>query len=205
MALPGIRIVGLVVREDRPEHAGVFVGDRDQRLVIADAIVGGDHPGLQSTAPIRVAQHRRAQRRSCALRQQAAQVRIAASRNSSEPLLAAGAPLARHEPQPGGEVRAVAEVAGIGNGGHERARRDGTDTADRVAPTRSAGRVRGSRHRWRAAAHRAARSGHGSAAAPAAHEPATARPRSGPARLAAAAQCRVRARCRTPTTHHAFD
>ncbi len=46
MALPRIGIVTFVFCEHRPQHPGVLVGNRNQRLVIALAIVELSDPPL---------------------------------------------------------------------------------------------------------------------------------------------------------------
>jgi len=47
-APPGIRIVGLVLGQDRPHHPRVLVGDGDQGFVVAHACVQLHDPVLQS-------------------------------------------------------------------------------------------------------------------------------------------------------------
>jgi hypothetical protein len=46
--LPGLRVVGLALRQHRPQLPGVLVGDGDQGLVIADPSVEHDDPLLQT-------------------------------------------------------------------------------------------------------------------------------------------------------------
>src|SRR5450432_927876 len=129
MALPGVGVVVLAVGEDGPENSGVLVGDRDLRLAVADAIVGGDDPGLQPGSLVRSSALRRLDGGSRALRQQPTQIRVAALGDSPESFFAAGAPLSRDEAEPGSELPAVPEVVRARDGCDECARGDGADTA----------------------------------------------------------------------------
>ncbi len=52
-ALPGIRIVGLAFGEDGPDNPRVFVGDRDQSPVVANARKEGDDPLFEPGALVR--------------------------------------------------------------------------------------------------------------------------------------------------------
>ena len=72
MPLPRIGVVVIVLCEHRPQHAGMLVRNRNQRLVIALAFVELSDPPLWPACVREVRTQRRLQRTSGALNQQRA-------------------------------------------------------------------------------------------------------------------------------------
>lgn len=118
-----------VAGEQYPEQTGMFVGDGDQGLVVADALVGGDHPGGEAVSSLGAGAQGGLQGRACALDQQAAQVVVAAAADATQTRLAAGGVLPRGEAQPGGELAPAAELGRIGDGGRQCAGGQDSDPA----------------------------------------------------------------------------
>jgi hypothetical protein len=76
----------------------VFVGDRHQRLVIADASVGGNDPRCESRSSLRGDAQGGLQRRARPLHQQSPQIGTAAPGDTPQARLAAGGILSRVSP-----------------------------------------------------------------------------------------------------------
>ena len=89
MPLPRIGVVVFVLCEHRPQHPGMLVGNRNQRLVIALAFMELPDPSLQAACVRGVGTQRRLQRTSGALNKQRAQIDVAAQADMSQPGLAA--------------------------------------------------------------------------------------------------------------------
>jgi hypothetical protein len=94
MALPGISVVALVLGEHRPKHSRVLVCNRDQRLVIAFALVKLPDPSLQAACVRGVGTQRRLQRTSGSLDKQRSQIDVSAQADVTQPRLATRAVLA---------------------------------------------------------------------------------------------------------------
>src|ERR1700741_1530514 len=95
MTLPRVGVVTFVLCEHGPQHAGVLVGNRNQRLVVSLAFMELPDPSLQAAGVRGVGRQGRLQRTSGALNEQRAQIDVAAQADMSEPRLAARAVLAR--------------------------------------------------------------------------------------------------------------
>src|SRR6202008_261224 len=91
--------IGLATGEHGPDDAGILVGLSDGGQARRLALEQGAHPGQTRIAALGAAQ-----RRGCAQHQEGAQVAIAAFGDAAELHLAAGAVLARREPQPSREM-----------------------------------------------------------------------------------------------------
>jgi len=91
--LPGLRVVGLALRQHRPQLPGVLVGDGDECLVVADPPVERDDPLLQTgqlfgrLPPL--FSECRGQYAAGALHEQGSQVVVATPGDAPEPGLAA--------------------------------------------------------------------------------------------------------------------
>jgi hypothetical protein len=85
VTLPRVGVVTFVLCEHGPQHAGVLVGNRNQRLVIPLAFMELPDPSLQAAGVRGVGTQRRLQRTSDALNEQRAQVDVAAQADMSEP------------------------------------------------------------------------------------------------------------------------
>lgn len=114
VALPCIRIVTLTPGEHCPQHAGVLVGNRNQRLVIPLAIMKLPDPSLQAARMCGVGMQRRLQRTSGSLNQQRAQIDIASQADVSKPRPATGAALARRQAKPGAELSPLRKMLASG-------------------------------------------------------------------------------------------
>jgi len=100
------RSVTLIVREQGPRDAGVLIGERHCGLVPGFRRLQRLGPGaLVIAAPSR--EHQLA---AGAVHEQGSQIRIPALGDAAQALDAAGGMLAGHEPEPGGELPAIAEV-----------------------------------------------------------------------------------------------
>src|SRR5215831_5168577 len=130
MALPAVRVVTFLACEHRPADAGVLVGDGDEALVIADAVAQSHDPVLEVRALVGCFAQCGIQCGTRPLSEQGAQVRIAALSDLAEPILAAGAGLLGHQPDPGGHLPPGAEVAGIADACHYGTGGDWTDAIE---------------------------------------------------------------------------
>lgn len=106
------RVELVALREDRPQDAGVLVGDGGECLLVANAGLQLDDPPRQ---PV-VASGRGGKGGACAQNQQSAQVVVALCRDTAEPPLAAAAVLFGHHPNPGGQLATVPELARVDHG-----------------------------------------------------------------------------------------
>ena len=107
MALPRVGVVTFVLREHGPQHPGMPVGNRNQRLVISLAFMELPDPSLQAAGVRGVGTRRRLQRTSGALNEQRVQVDVAAQTDMAQPCFATGAVLAWRQAKPGAELAPV--------------------------------------------------------------------------------------------------
>lgn len=118
-----VRIVLPVMRQERPDRARVLVGQRHRRhvLVASRQQLGKPRIGIRFAFGC-------SQRRPRAVDEQRAQVGIAALADAQKRRLAAGGVLPGHDAQPGRQLPAVLEVAGIPDRGRHRRGRERAET-----------------------------------------------------------------------------
>src|SRR3989442_14401470 len=115
-----------VVRKQRPGNARIFVGDRDQRSVIAAALLQRQHPARD---PIATA-FGTVEHRARPLHKQASEIGIAALADMAYARLAAGRMPDGHKPEPSGKLPSDSELPAVAYGGDNRKRGGRANAAD---------------------------------------------------------------------------
>lgn len=90
------RLIQFTVRQQSPENASMFGGQRDDRLVVATPVFYGAHPLAFAISPA----FQVTQNGPCAMDQQRAQVDVAALGDASQAGLATARVLPRYQTQP---------------------------------------------------------------------------------------------------------
>ena len=123
---PVVGFVVALVGEQRPDDAGVLVGQGDGGNVSVASSDQAREPAVGLISSVRkVSQHR-----ASAMDKQRAQVSVAVLAYAQQPGLAARGVLARHQPYPGGYLPPVAEVLRIPDAGDQGARGERADAPD---------------------------------------------------------------------------
>ena len=124
----GTQVIGvehLAAVHRGPQDASVLVGQCHHGLLPTRALTQGEHPFGYPIIAALGSHHGRLR----ALDQQGAQVSVAAFGDGAQPVLAATGMLLWHQAEPGGELRATAELLKVAHCGNCRRSADGTDAA----------------------------------------------------------------------------